>query len=36
MTKTRSPMTKETAKKIVSNPKTPKGLKNFYKKKFSI
>ena len=29
-------MTKETAIKIVKNPKTPKGLKAYWKKKFKI
>ena len=29
-------VTKETAKKIVSNPKTPIGLRKFYAKKFNI
>jgi len=29
-------ITKETAKKIVKNPNTPKGLKAYYKKKFKI
>jgi len=29
-------ITKETAKKIVSNPKTPKGLKDYYKKRFKL
>ena len=32
----RKPMTKETAKKIVDNPKTPKQLKAYYKKKFNL
>lgn len=29
-------MNKETAKKIIANPKTPEGLKNYWRKKFSI
>jgi hypothetical protein len=29
-------VSKETAKKIVKNPKTPKGLKAYYKKKFNL
>jgi len=29
-------ITKETAEKIIENPKTPKGLKNYWKKKFKL
>jgi hypothetical protein len=29
-------ITKETAKKIIANPKTPKGLREFWKKKFKL
>jgi hypothetical protein len=29
-------VSKETAKKIVSNPKTPIGIKKFYAKKFGL
>jgi len=29
-------ITKETAKKIVRNPNTPKGLKSYYRKKFNL
>jgi len=29
-------VSKETAKKIVNNPKTPKGLKEYYKNKFKL
>lgn len=29
-------VTKETAKKIVNNPKTPKGLKNYWAKKYKL
>jgi len=29
-------VTKETALKIIKNPKTPKGLKEYWKKRFNI
>jgi len=36
-TKRKAPViTKETAMKIIKNPKTPKGLKEYWKKRFDI
>jgi len=37
MTKRKAPkITKETAKKIIANPKTPIQLKKYWKKRFNI